>query len=305
MRPPTGVEPSPSPRQPPTAHARFRAGDRSRVSAGVVLSVLLHLVLVLAWPELTPPADDAGRSSPASPLELVSLDRVRPPGAGLAAVPLVQQEGEEEEEAEEDEPPPDRADGEDREAPDGAAGGAAPGGDRRTDAMERIAGVTPRVLRRRPLPPTDPPPVRPVDDRAADRPEREGEDVRIRGPSSDPGERLTEGERMKLERLSSVRPRLAFGSPSSWLVVENPRAVREFMRRRFPRTSAAGTGGAISVSLWVDERGSVQWAEIDRSSGDPELDASALELFEEVIAFGPARERRLDVPTAAVFWLSW
>lgn len=207
--------------------------------------------------------------------------------------------------AEEDEPAPERADEEEREAPGGAAGADASDGDGRAEALERIAGATARVLERRPVPPSEPAREEPADRQASDREQRDRDDVRIPGASTDLDERLSEEELMRLERLAAVRPRLAFGSPSSWLVVENPGAVREFMRRRFPGASEAGGGGTLSVSLWVDERGSVEWAEIDRSSGDPELDESALELFEEVVAFGPARERRLDVPTAAVFWLSW
>ena len=301
------VERLPAHREPRTANERFRAGDRGRLYRCAALSVLAHLLLVLASPDLTTPPPAGGGPSGASPLELVALGPVEPPAAGLVAVPLP---------PEEDDAPAAGAEGDARDAADDdGSGGAAGEGDRRAEALERMAGVRPDVLeRRRPrrepparrLPePPDPAPEASVDDERPDAGQRAGEEVRIPGASSDLEARLSEEERMRLERLSSLRPGLAVGSLSDWLVVRNPRAVSRFMRRRFPRTSEGEPGGALSVSLWVDERGSVEWAEIHRSSGRPDLDESALELFEEVIAFAPARQLRKHVPMAAIFWLTW
>lgn len=299
----------PSPREPRTANERFRDGDRGRFYRCAALSALAHALLVLASPELTPPAAEAGGPSGASPLELVALGPAEPPGAGLVAVPLP---------PEEDESAPGGAE-EDREArdasDDGGSGSSADGSDRRAEALERLAAVRPGVLgrhrprrappaRRVPEPP-DPVPETSAGEERSDADEREGDEVRIPGATSHLEARLSEEERMRLERLSSLRPGLAFGSLSDWLVVRNPRRVSRFMRKRFPRTPDGKPGGTLSVSLWVDERGSVEWAEIHRSSGRPDLDASALELFEEVIAFAPARELRRHVPTAAIFWLTW
>lgn len=306
MRLPT-VDRSPSRRGRGTANERFRAGDRGRLHRCLTLSAAAHLLLVLAWPELTLPSLEAGRPAGAAPLELVALGPAAPPGAGLVAVPLTT------EEEPEDASRPEAADGQEREGPgDGAARGGRGGSDRRAEALGRLAAVTPGLLARRPDRPTGPMPERrepipeaPVAGERPDAGEREGDAARIPGASSDVHGRLSEEELLRLERVSSVRPGLAFGSATDWLVVQNPRAVSEFMRRRFPGASETGARGSLSVSLWVDERGSVEWAEIHRSSGRADVDESALELFEEVIAFAPAREMRRAVPTAAIFWLTW
>ncbi len=119
-------------------------------------------------------------------------------------------------------------------------------------------------------------------------------------------ERLTREEILDLERLSALRPELALTSPSSWILVRNPVEVGEFLERRFGGPQAEERPrGTLSVAIWIDERGSVEWAEINRSSGDAELDRSALELFERVVSFSPAREDGFRVPTAVIFWLSF
>jgi TonB family protein len=86
--------------------------------------------------------------------------------------------------------------------------------------------------------------------------------------------------------------------------VRNPREVGDFLRARFDDLGSEA-GGSLSVSLWVDERGSVEWAEINQSSGHEPIDASAIELFRDVVAFRPAREEGMRVPVAAIFWLMW
>lgn len=301
----TTVEPSPSPLEPATANERFRGRDRSRLHRCVALSAGIHVLLVLAWPELSPPSPEAGGVPGATPLELVALAPGRPPGDGLVAVPLASEEAGSR---------PGGADAEDEEGDedrdDGGAGGPAARGDRRTEALDRIAAATPGVVRRRPGRPTDPvpeepPEVEPSEVEASGAEEPEGGDVRIGAASSRLQGRLSEEERLRLERLSSVRPGLAFGSMSDWVLVRNPSTVNEFMRRRFGSARRAGDHGTLSVSLWIDEHGSVQWAEINSSSGRPDLDESALELFEEVIAFVPARKQGMGVPTAAIIWLKW
>ncbi|TVR65263.1 MAG: TonB family protein [Gemmatimonadales bacterium] len=119
-------------------------------------------------------------------------------------------------------------------------------------------------------------------------------------------DRLTREEILDLERLSALRPELAITSPSNWILVRNPVEVGEFLERRFGSPHAGeGPRGTMSVAIWIDERGSVEWAEINRSSGEAELDRSALELFERVVSFSPAREDGFRVPTAVIFWLSF
>jgi TonB family protein len=175
--------------------------------------------------------------------------------------------------------------------------------------LERLASLTPSVIGPVPEPAAESPDSADAGDgtdpRASDGEDPEG--LRIREGTSDlTYERLSNEELLELERLSALRPELALLSPSSWLMVQNPTEVGAFMRDRF-RSPAPDEKpqGYLSVSVWIDERGSVEWAEINRSSGRPELDASALELFQRVVAFRPARNEGLRVPVAAIFWLMW
>lgn len=267
----------------------------------MAFSVAFHVALFLAWPTLsTPRLEGGGYAFGASALELVALG----PGAqapfGFAPVPRSS-------------PAEATPDGADEETGDGGAGGsgdALPAGERRADALRRVASVAPGVLDR----------SRPLTSESADEEEREsadgegssggdGEeenDVRLRPVSSTLDySRLSEEELLRLERLSALQPELAFGSLSGWLEVQNPTEVVDFMQERFARESEDEPQRTMVVALWVDERGSVEWAEISRSSGRDDFDESALELFRDVVSLRPARERGLNVPTAAIFWLRW
>lgn len=314
MRLPTAERQSSS-RHRGTANERFRAGDRGRLRRCIALSVAVHAAVVVAWPQLPSSSLLSGGPAGTSPLELVALE-AEPPGQRLVSVAPSP-----EDEAREAESPAGAADEDGSGADDDRTfREAAIGGDGSADALERIAAVRAGVIDGRPRPAADGAPPASVGTAAPapDVPDAggrdagldadatpDGEDVRIPSASSDLDERLSDQDMMRLERLSSLRPGLSLGSMSKWLVVKNPRAVRDFMRRRFPASSEDRTRGALSVSLWVDERGSVEWVEINRSSGRPELDETALELFEQVIAFAPARQQRRTTPTAAIFWLSW
>jgi TonB family protein len=59
------------------------------------------------------------------------------------------------------------------------------------------------------------------------------------------------------------------------------------------------------VTLWIDERGSVEWAEVSQSSGDRELDEFALSVFNEVAVFRPAREEGVRVSRSVSFALNF
>lgn len=303
MRLPVIARP-PSPETGPTAHERFRDGDRSRLRLSIAVSAAVHLLLALGWPAASLSVREGAPPAGASALELVALGSADVAGAGLTAVSVVP-----EEDGEED-APGEEGDEEGRDEPSGGAEGASAGGDGRAEALQRIASVTPGVLARR----SEPVEPLPVDAEEGEAPVGEGpevgsrddeDEVRVPAASSDLEERLTDDELLNLERLSSLQPELASASLSHWLVVRNPTEVRKFLRRRFPHESGADRRGTLSVSLWIDESGSVEWAEINRSSGSPDLDESALELFEDVIAFGPARDRGSRSPTAAIFWLQW
>ena len=299
MELPTAERPSSLPGRE-TAHERFRGEDRRRLRWSVGLSIAVHALFALAWPGATLPVpEEEARSAGSSALELVALGTVRPPGEGLVAVSV---------RPDADAPASEGGEEASEERGGGAEGDPA-GRDPRTEALERMASVSAAVLQRRPEAPSEPVPteeeVDAEDDRRSDGAEREGDDLEIRTAASELEERLSEEELVDLERLSSLRPELAVVSLSNWLVVRNPSEVRRFLEERFHAGSRDEPRGTLSVSVWIDDDGSVEWAEINRSSGRPELDASAIELFEEVIAFGPARERGSDVPTAAIYWLEW
>lgn len=292
------VESPPPTGDPGSANEHFRRRDRRRLSVSASVSAAIHVLLVLAWPELSPSSLDPGVPAGTTALEMVAVAPARPPGQGLVALPLA---------PEEDASSVQEADEEEAEGrEDGNEGNRTTRGDRRAEALERIAAVRPGVVRRPPDPPSDPPPEASTDDEITDAEASEDDDVRIRAASSRLHGRLSEEELLRLERMASVRPELAFGSTSSWLVLQNPAAVTDFMRRRFGRGRAGGPDhGRLSVSLWVDERGSIEWAEINVSSGRRDLDEAALELFDDVVQFTPARNQGMGVATAAVFWLQW
>ena len=107
---------------------------------------------------------------------------------------------------------------------------------------------------------------------------------------------------LDLDRLSALRPELALSLLSAWVMLQNPTEVEAFMARsyRLGWLDPEATG-RVSVTLWIDKRGSVEWAEIAESSGRPDLDELALALFNEVVAFRPARDNGVSVSRSVVF----
>ena len=113
---------------------------------------------------------------------------------------------------------------------------------------------------------------------------------------------LPEPTSMDLSRLAALRPDIVLAGAAAWVLVLNPREVLRFMRESFSKQSLGpGVSGSASVVLFIDERGSVEMAEIGQSSGIPEIDEIFLELFSEVVAFRPARDQGVPVPRSAVF----
>lgn len=115
---------------------------------------------------------------------------------------------------------------------------------------------------------------------------------------------LLGSEPLDLDRLSAVRPELVLAAPSAWVLLRNPTEVERFLigtyrRGDLPRSA----NGSVSVALWINERGSVEWAEISESSGRSDMDRVALELFSEVAAFRPARDQGVAVPRSVIFSL--
>jgi TonB family protein len=112
-------------------------------------------------------------------------------------------------------------------------------------------------------------------------------------PASDP---------MSLDRLTALRPELSLSMPSFWVLVRNPLEVEQYLQSSYGSGAlAGGAAGSVSVALWIDENGSVEWAEISRSSGRPDVDRVALALFSEVAEFRPARDEGVAVPVSVVF----
>ncbi len=284
-----------------TANDRLKANGSSRLHRSIIGSVLLHAAVVAAWPQMDLTTLDATGAG-AGPIQLVTLGGIPAPAPMVDRVPAVPVPTPAVETPEASSPTSgadDEAEGGDGTPPEGWGG--------RRAELWRLAGVSAGLA-----PPTTTPRDRPAQD-ADDGEEMEtsegadDERVSIRQRTEElEYQQLTEEERLSLERLSALRPELVLSSPSKWLVLRNPDQVATFLRSRLQRqVGEVGVNGSLSVSLWVDERGSVEWAEINRSSGQGTIDETALELFREVVAFRPARENGVRVPVAAIFWLMW
>jgi TonB family protein len=110
--------------------------------------------------------------------------------------------------------------------------------------------------------------------------------------------------RLDLDRLTELRPELAVMIPSMWILLRNPTAVETFLRRSSGRwTLDPNEPGSVTVTVWIDTKGSVEWAEVSRSSGRGDLDEAALALFNEVVTFRPARHEGVSVSGSATFAL--
>jgi len=111
---------------------------------------------------------------------------------------------------------------------------------------------------------------------------------------------------LELDRLTAVRPEIVVVAPSAWLLIRNPVEIDQYMRGvRAAGELDPGFEGWVQVAIWIDERGSVDWAEVSRSSGDDAVDRLALDLFADVVSFRPARERGVPVPVSVIFQLNF
>ena len=111
---------------------------------------------------------------------------------------------------------------------------------------------------------------------------------------------------LALDRLSSLRPELAFMSASAWVLIRNQAEVEAYLRRSYREgLLAEDAAGSVSITLWIDRRGSVEWAEISKSSGRSDLDEFTLALFNEVADFRAARERGLYISRSVTFSVNY
>lgn len=117
---------------------------------------------------------------------------------------------------------------------------------------------------------------------------------------------LPEPDSLSLDRLSALRPELAFMTASAWVLIRNQAEVEAFLRRSYSngRLDRDATG-SVSVTLWIDRRGSVEWAEVSQSSGRNDLDEFTLALFNEVAAFRAAREQGVYVSRSVTFSVNY
>ena len=138
------------------------------------------------------------------------------------------------------------------------------------------------------------------DDRADSRDEEDELAPTIEEPTQEDVALLLETSPMDLSRLSAVRPQIVLPGTSAWILIRNPAEVDEFMNR-VPSGLPSDAEGLVDVAVWIDEWGSVEWAEISTSSGQQEMDEIALALFNDVAAFRPARDQGVRVSLSAIF----
>jgi TonB family protein len=109
-----------------------------------------------------------------------------------------------------------------------------------------------------------------------------------------------------LGRLSGLRPELAFMTASAWVLIRNQEEVEAYLRRTYSQGRLDPlVRGTVSITLWIDQQGSVEWAEVSQSSGRTDLDEVALALFNEVADFRAARDRGQTVSRSVTFSLNF
>jgi TonB family protein len=78
--------------------------------------------------------------------------------------------------------------------------------------------------------------------------------------------------------------------------------VEAYLRRTYREGRLDPTvRGTVSITLWIDQQGAVEWAEVSQSSGRTDLDEVALALFNEVADFRAARDRGQTVSRSVTF----
>jgi TonB family protein len=106
---------------------------------------------------------------------------------------------------------------------------------------------------------------------------------------------------LSLERLAALRPELALSvAYPDWPLLRNPATVVRYILGEYAELRATAPAGAVSVAMWIDERGEVGWTEIYESSGETALDNLALTVFRDVVEFRPARRQGTAVPMSVV-----
>ncbi|MQA90363.1 MAG: TonB family protein [Gemmatimonas sp.] len=101
-----------------------------------------------------------------------------------------------------------------------------------------------------------------------------------------------------LEPVTPVTPQVVSLAPAVvWPRIRNPTMIIRFLRTRYNQLLRdPSANGTVAITMWIDERGTVEWAEVRDSSGHPDLDNIALDVFSDVVVFAPARSQGSAVP---------
>ena len=135
--------------------------------------------------------------------------------------------------------------------------------------------------------------------------DRQGEGIRVivESPTlADPAFRL-ETSTLNLSRMAGITPELFMPGTSAWLLIRNPADVEEYMKIVGYEQYMQGTAaqGLVNVAVWIDDRGSVEWSEVSKSSGRVDMDEAALALFSDIASFRPARDHGVRVSMSVIF----
>jgi hypothetical protein len=102
---------------------------------------------------------------------------------------------------------------------------------------------------------------------------------------------------LRLDAISALTPRVSLLPPTvDWPMIRNPGVVDRALRA-YSRTRDSGLGASlVSIALAISDRGTVEWAEVQESSGQHGVDQFAVSIFNEVVVFAPARRSGSPVP---------
>ena len=294
----------------PGADERLKDRWGAHLAWSMILAVLVHasvFVLAPAWDLFDPSGDDLQQTA----LELIAAD-LRAPSGGqplATSVPTAMTP----DSASDDAGTASGSDGSSSAAPDprGEESGSASGSLERR--LRGASAPSPTVTERARSRGQAVPPVR---NRQTSPPEPDSTlSPRDESESADDGRTPIGGRAAAAEvtdtsanrspdlnRLRGLSPDVTGGVLSSELLLRNPEEVVGYMRSVSRRERmVTDTEAWLQLTIWVDESGSVEWAEVSQSSGREELDQVALTLFREIVAFRPALEKGKRVPKSMIF----
>ena len=135
--------------------------------------------------------------------------------------------------------------------------------------------------------------------------DHQGEGIRVivESPTlADPAFRL-ETSTLNLSRMAGITPELFMPGTSAWLLIRNPADVEEYMKIVGYEQYLQGTAaqGLVNVAVWIDDRGSVEWSEVTKSSERLDMDEAALALFSDIASFRPALDQGVRVSISVIF----